>query len=85
MVLILGAIAFYSSLGGSNSGIAHIAHLGGMLVGYIYLRGKNWRNFYKQFEAQRQHEKLKKQFEVYYGDVRRKIEEDKKKKGPTIH
>ena len=85
MVLILGAIAFYSSLGGSNSGISHIAHLGGMLVGYIYLRGKNWRNFYKQFEAQRQHEKLKKQFEVYYGDVRRKIEEDKKKKGPTIH
>ncbi len=85
MVLILGAIAFYSSLGGSNSGIAHIAHLGGMVVGYVYLRGKNWRSLYKQFEARRQHDKLKKQFEVYYGDVRRKIEEDKKKKGPTIH
>jgi membrane associated rhomboid family serine protease len=85
MVLIFGAIAFYSSLGGSNSGIAHIAHLGGMVVGYIYLRGKNWRNFYKQYEARMQHEKLKRQFEVYYGDVRRKIEEDKKKKGPTIH
>jgi len=85
MVLIMGAIAFYSSLGGSNSGVAHIAHLGGMVVGYIYLRGGNLRNLYRQYEAQRQHEKLKRQFEVYYGDVRRKIDEDKKDKGPTIH
>jgi Zn-dependent protease with chaperone function len=33
--------------------------------------------------TQRRHEQLKRQFEVYYGDVRRKIDEDKKK-GPTI-
>ena len=85
MVLIMGAVAFLSSISQPNSGVAHVAHLGGMIVGYLYLRGRGWRNQYKQFEAQRQHEKLKRQFEVYYGDVRRKIEEDKKKKGPTIH
>ena len=37
-VTILGAIAFYSSLG-VQSGVASITHLGGLLVGYIYLKG----------------------------------------------
>jgi membrane associated rhomboid family serine protease len=85
MVLIMGAVAFFSSISRTQTGIAHIAHLGGMLVGYLYLRGNNWRNAYADFEARRQRDKLKKQFEVYYGEVRRKIEEDKDKKGPTIH
>jgi membrane associated rhomboid family serine protease len=37
-VLIVGAIAFLSSFGGPGSGIAHITHLGGLVVGYIYLK-----------------------------------------------
>jgi membrane associated rhomboid family serine protease len=37
-VLIIGTIAFLSSLGGPGSGIAHITHLGGLVVGYIYLK-----------------------------------------------
>ena len=85
MVLIMGAVAFFSSIGRSGDGIAHVAHLGGMLVGFAYLRGGNWRSLIHDFEARRQRERLKKQFEVYYGDVRRKVEDDKKKKGPTIH
>jgi membrane associated rhomboid family serine protease len=85
VVMIMGAVAFFSSISGSNPGVANIAHLGGMLVGYFYLKGKSWRNAFADFEARRQREKLKKQFEIYYGDVRRKIEEDKDKKGPTIH
>ncbi len=32
-VMIVGAIAFLSSIGSSGSGIAHTAHLGGLLVG----------------------------------------------------
>jgi membrane associated rhomboid family serine protease len=36
-VIIVGAIAFLSSLGGPGSGIAHIAHLGGLVAGYLYL------------------------------------------------
>jgi membrane associated rhomboid family serine protease len=36
-VLILGAIAFLSAMGGSG-GIAHSAHLGGLVVGYLYLK-----------------------------------------------
>ena len=84
LVIIMGAMAFLSSLGGSDSGIANIAHLGGMVVGYLYLKGKEWLDKYRFFNEQRRHEQLKRQFEVYYGDVRRKVEQDKKK-GPTIH
>ena len=37
-VMIMGAIAFYSSLADS-SGVANATHLGGLLVGYLYLKG----------------------------------------------
>jgi len=39
-VLIFGAISFLSSVSGSDSGVAHATHLGGILVGYIYLAGR---------------------------------------------
>jgi len=84
LVIIMGAMAFLSSLGGTDSGVANIAHLGGMVIGFLYLKGKDWVDRYHYFYEQRQHEQLKRQFEVYYGDVRRKID-DENKKGPTIH
>jgi membrane associated rhomboid family serine protease len=84
LVIIMGAMAFISSIGGSEPGIASIAHLGGMVIGYLFLRGEDWYDKYRYFGEQRRKEQLKRQFEVYYGDVRRKIDEDKKK-GPTIH
>jgi membrane associated rhomboid family serine protease len=84
MVMIMGAIAFLSSIGGGDSGVAHVAHLGGMIVGYLYLKGGYWSDRFRRLNEERQREQLKRQFEVYYGDVRRKVEEDKKK-GPTIH
>lgn len=83
LVLIMGAMAFFSSFD-RQSGVADIAHLGGMVIGYLVLKGKGWLDRYRYFNEQRQREQLKRQFEVYYGDVRRKIEEEKKKP-PTIH
>ena len=38
-VMIVGAIAFFSALAGPGGGIAHAAHLGGLIVGYLYLKG----------------------------------------------
>ena len=38
-VLIMGAIAFYSSVSGAGGGIANATHLGGLLVAYLFLRG----------------------------------------------
>ena len=40
-VLIMGAIAFMSSIGGNQGGVANSAHLGGLVFGYLYL--KVWR------------------------------------------
>jgi membrane associated rhomboid family serine protease len=83
-VLIMGVMAFFSSVTGGSPGVAHVAHLGGMLVGYVFLRSKDWLGRYQVRQEQRKREELKKQFEVYYGELRRKIE-DEKKRGPTIH
>ena len=38
-IMIIGGTVFLSSINDANSGVAHIAHLGGLLVGYLYLRG----------------------------------------------
>jgi membrane associated rhomboid family serine protease len=84
LVFILGVVAFLSSIVGGDSNIANIAHLGGMVIGYVYLNGLDWSDKYRLFLAKRRREQLKRQFEVYYGDVRRKVEQDKGK-GPTIH
>jgi membrane associated rhomboid family serine protease len=38
-VAIMGLIAFWSSInGGGGGGVAHTAHLGGLIVGYLYLK-----------------------------------------------
>jgi membrane associated rhomboid family serine protease len=84
LVLFMGVVAFYSSLAGGEPGVAHIAHLGGMQVGYLLLRGKDWLSRLRNYQAHRRREELKRQFEVYYGELRKKIDEEQKK-GPTIH
>ena len=40
---VLGLIAFFSSLNAPGSTIAHVAHLGGMVVAFLYLKG--WLSF----------------------------------------
>jgi len=40
MVIVLVAIEFFSSmLGSPQSGVAHLAHLGGAVIGFIYIKG----------------------------------------------
>jgi membrane associated rhomboid family serine protease len=48
---ILFAVAFFSSLTGQSSGVSHIGHLGGMVVGYLYLK-RAWRfgEFYRELK-----------------------------------
>jgi len=85
LVVIMGAVAFLSSITGSDPGVASIAHLGGMVVGYLYLKGLDWSDRYREFNSRRRHEQLKRQFEVYYGDVRRKVERDRRNGNDTVH
>lgn len=66
-VLILGGIAFLSTFGTSNSGISHVAHLGGMVFGYFHLRYQtrfpdiDWMGGYRNWRRKRARHK----FEVY--------------------
>ena len=41
-VMILGAIALLMSVSDSGGGVAHITHLGGLIAGYLLLRGRNF-------------------------------------------
>jgi membrane associated rhomboid family serine protease len=77
-VLGLGVMAFMSSLSATGSGIAHVAHLGGMLCGLVYLKGGRFipdlRYHYDRWRRNR----LRRKFEVYYNE-RRRNEDDQEK------
>ena len=66
-VMILGAIAFLSSITGAQDTVAHVAHLGGMVFGYFYLRHRpsalniDWADSYRRWQRRRAQRK----FEVY--------------------
>jgi membrane associated rhomboid family serine protease len=38
-VMIIGAISLFSAMQGSGDGVAHATHLGGLVAGYLYLKG----------------------------------------------
>jgi len=40
-VLIMGVITFFSSFSQGGSGISHLTHLGGIIIGYLYLTKQN--------------------------------------------
>jgi hypothetical protein len=72
-VMIIGAVVFlqsYMSLaGGPGSGVAVMAHLGGLVTGFLWLRGKRLQTqlqapvvtSYKEWKLRR----AKRKFEVY--------------------
>jgi hypothetical protein len=68
MVMIYGAIALLSAMG-QNSGVSNIAHLGGMLFGYVYLKA-GWRPSFGLAEARSAYnqwrlQRAKRKFQVY--------------------
>ena len=69
MVMIYAAIELYLSTA-VNTGVSNIAHLGGMVVGFLYLKSRlprlklrlpDWQGAYRQWKLQR----AKKKFQVY--------------------
>jgi membrane associated rhomboid family serine protease len=64
-VMIMGGFAFLASLSGGGGGISHVAHLGGLVVGFFYLRGRpyyfDFRNRYYRWRRHR----LQRRFQVY--------------------
>jgi membrane associated rhomboid family serine protease len=69
-VLIMGAIAFYSSLSETGGGIANATHLGGLVVGYLYLKGRSGANPLAELKYRYWKWKInrvRKKFDVYSG------------------
>jgi len=77
LVLILGLITFWSSLSATGGGVAHVAHLGGMIFGWLYLRGPRLPKLRIGDSYQRWRQKrLRKKFQVYYQKTRGDEEDD---------
>ncbi len=64
-VVIIGAIEFFSEITGPGSGIAHLAHLGGMLIAFLYLRGSGLSGRMQLEYDEWRRARLRKRFEVY--------------------
>jgi membrane associated rhomboid family serine protease len=64
-VAVMGAIEFFGTLGSGGDNVSHVCHLGGMLVGYLYLRRGSLmfraRNRFSDWKRRR----LKRKFELY--------------------
>ncbi|PIV21041.1 MAG: DUF1751 domain-containing protein [Deltaproteobacteria bacterium CG_4_8_14_3_um_filter_45_9] len=57
-VIIFGLIEFFSSMGGTGGGVAHLTHLGGLIFGIFYMayptiRQKIRREYYKRKWSQK--------------------------------
>jgi len=79
-VLIIGAISFLSSVTDTGGGVAHATHLGGLVVGYLYLagrRGQMGSTIRSQFLRWRM-ARLRKRFDVHDGGRSHD-------KGPWVH
>jgi len=78
-VAIMGAISLLSSMGGPGGGIAHTTHLGGLVAGYLYLKGgrlhllSEIKYRYLKWRINR----MRRKFDVYSGgradDVNRRV------------
>ena len=68
-VMILGAISLLGSFGPSGGGVSYVAHLGGMLIGFLYLKrfrlGQGWADSFGRQYRNWKHRRAKKHFEVY--------------------
>jgi len=74
-VIIMGAITVLSSFSAGGGGIAYRAHLGGMLFGFIYLRGRRLLPGLRSRYDKWQRARLRRKFEVYYNERHREDDE----------
>jgi membrane associated rhomboid family serine protease len=68
-VIITGALVLWASLTDPTGGTAHLAHLGGMLFGYVYLkrgRGGPWLDLKYRYTKWRMN-RLRRRFDVHDG------------------
>jgi membrane associated rhomboid family serine protease len=66
--LIMGAIAFFSAMSASANNVANVAHLGGLVVGWLYLKGPRDLRLELQYRmSQWRMNRLRRKFDVHRG------------------
>ena len=66
VVIGAAAIEFFLTLGsGAGDNVSHVTHLGGMLVGYLYLRRGSWFFRARNSVSDWQRRRARRKFEVY--------------------
>ena len=79
-VILFGAMTFMSALNQGGSGISHVAHLGGMVIGLFYLRGPGGMLFgLRKVYANWQLNRARRKFRVY---VREREERERDRSHP---
>jgi membrane associated rhomboid family serine protease len=76
-VLFIGVIEFFSEIAQAGPGVSHISHLGGLLFGYIYLRGFGLPNRFQHRYDDWRRARLRKQFETYMRKQDKKRDRDR--------
>lgn len=64
-VAVMGAVEFFSTLQSSRDNVAHFCHLGGMLIGWLYLRRGSFLFRVRNEVADWKYKQNRKRFEVY--------------------
>ena len=65
IVIIMAAITFLGTLGLGEGRVSHICHLGGMLIGYLYLRRDSYLFRIRNEVSDWKYQRNRKKFEVY--------------------
>jgi len=71
VVMIMAALTFLGTFGLGDDSVSHICHLGGMLVGYLYLRRGSFLYGVRNTVSDWQHRRNRKRFEVYLSKHRK--------------
>ena len=64
-VAVMAAVQFFSTLGETGDNVSHLCHLGGMLIGWIYLRRGSFLYRVRNEMADWRFERNRKKFQVY--------------------
>jgi len=71
VVIIMAAFTFLGTFGLGDDKVSHLCHLGGMLVGYVYLRRGSFLYSLRNSVSDWQYRRNRKRFEVYMSKHRK--------------
>ena len=78
VVILMTVVTFLGTFGLGADNVSHLCHLGGMLVGFMYLKGGRLFSDIRWHYDRWHRNRLRRKFEVYYNERRRDDDEQQK-------